>query len=335
MPVWSSDYSLGPASTLTNPQGGIPGGANKYLMVSTDSGSLVIKTISTHIPANSYYEISGYIKLSAQTFNYAVGFALKKGVNSALDYYDNSSSWSNIVSFSNTAANGNYDTWTGYFGRFYTGANDTDVTFAISVSSDSAMVVNFDDFLVEKITPLPVEMISFNAEKSNNSVNLIWETASEINNKQFDIQRSIDGKSFETIGTLDGNGNSNTRIRYEYTDNSLISSAVVYYRLKQIDYNGKFAYSEIRKITSSNIASSSLGAYPNPFADNINWHFTLADGKSYILRLTNITGKLIYSQNIEGISSGTYSPEASLPHGMYILSIDGNDASTQRIKLIR
>ena len=89
----------------------------------------------------------------------------------------------------------------------------------------------------ESTTALPVELISFNGVAENNEVRLTWETASELNNDFFDVERSQNGLNFEKIGTVKGNGNSNILNQYTFLDKDPYVG-FNYYRLKQVDYDG-------------------------------------------------------------------------------------------------
>ena len=113
--------------------------------------------------------------------------------------------------------------------------------------------------------PLPIELISFEAEIDNTSVKLIWKTASEINNDYFTIERSENGFDFENIGEIPGSGNSNTLKVYDYFDDAPIRGTS-YYRLKQTDFNGK---SERFDLIAVNFSQNDDGicvlhVYPNP-----------------------------------------------------------------------
>ena len=332
MPQWSDSLFHMKDAHYSNTLGGIGGGANKCLCTHADSTCRSIRTIVAKIPILNLIEISGYMRVPMKPFNYSVSFAYKKGKNSAVDFDANPSSWTEIVSFSNTTANGNFNIWTGYFTRFNT-ILDSNVTVAIAMSSDSPMTFNFDDLLVDRVSPLPVELTSFNAEKFNASVDLAWITASEINNQRFDVLRSTDGKAFEIIGSVSGNGTTNSIHQYAYTDNTLITAPIVYYRLKQIDYDGKVSYSNIIKVSNSAVIPETLRAYPNPFTNQFNWEFNTIQGRKYTLRMNDLTGKQVYSEIIEGKNMGTCSPDINLPHGMYILSLDDNESTVQRVKL--
>ncbi|MBW7466343.1 hypothetical protein ABID22_000788 [Pontibacter aydingkolensis] len=95
------------------------------------------------------------------------------------------------------------------------------------------------------VEPLPVELLRFSANSLNNgNVLLTWETASEVNNAYFIIERSTDGQSYAAIGKVDGKGNSNNLQKYMHKD-VILSSGIYYYRLKQVDLDGSFIYSKI------------------------------------------------------------------------------------------
>jgi len=98
-------------------------------------------------------------------------------------------------------------------------------------------------FTVSGGCAVPVELISFTASALNNQVSLEWSTASELNNHYFEIEKSLDGKEFTTIGRVEGNGNSRSIIDYNFIDYNL--SKTSYYRLKQVDFDGQFEYSDI------------------------------------------------------------------------------------------
>ena len=108
---------------------------------------------------------------------------------------------------------------------------------------------------------LPIELISFDAIKSETKVKVTWITATEINNDYFEVERSADGKSFEVISTVKGAGNSSETLFYmTYDDFPQIGDN--YYRLKQVDYDGKYAYSKVKVVSFKEWSKFEL--YPNP-----------------------------------------------------------------------
>lgn len=110
---------------------------------------------------------------------------------------------------------------------------------------------------------LPVTLVSFDGKFENNQTKLTWKTTSETNNKGFEIERSADARSFEKIGFVDGNGDSKEVNTYHFTDLSPLFNG--YYRLKQLDHDGKFEYSKIIIVKGSR----TLRIYPNPASDHV------------------------------------------------------------------
>lgn len=153
---------------------------------------------------------------------------------------------------------------------------------------------------------LPVKLVSFSASLNNNQTELNWSTASETNNKGFEIERSNDGKNFTTIAFVQGAGNSNRLLSYSFIDDN---KATAYYRLKQIDFDGKFEYSNLVKVNSDELL---IDLNPNPFNDNIvissankivNAEIIDINGKTKIMEIINNNKATI---NTSSLSSGVY-----------------------------
>ena len=112
---------------------------------------------------------------------------------------------------------------------------------------------------------LPIDLISFYDVPGNNKIDIYWSTASELNNDFFTIERSKDGIQWDNIYVTAGAGNSSTILNYEFTDaNPPIG--LVYYRLKQTDYDGAYSYSDII-VVNSLFSNGSIISYPNPAQD--------------------------------------------------------------------
>ena len=109
---------------------------------------------------------------------------------------------------------------------------------------------------------LPVELSFFNARNVNGGNMLEWETLSEINNSHFEVQRSIDGKTFETISLVSGAGTTADAQQYNFKDSN--PSSVTYYRLKQVDHDGNYEYSNVVMVISRSLRTQELQVYPNP-----------------------------------------------------------------------
>lgn len=119
-------------------------------------------------------------------------------------------------------------------------------------------------------TTLPIELVYFKAKLiEDNQVRLDWQTASEINNDYFTIERSINGTDWQELTRIDGAGNSSSLLSYFSTDKSPYSD-ISYYRLKQTDFIGEFGYSQIRSIKIDQLHNSKVEIYPNPTTNEIN-----------------------------------------------------------------
>ena len=158
-------------------------------------------------------------------------------------------------------ADGDFSTGASYYSPTSTDAVNKTVTFSnVDFTSDG----EYFTLGSTEEGSLPIKLISFDATVTNeNEVNLTWSTAQEINNSFFTIERSKDGRAFEEIAFLDGAGNSNEILDYHYLDREpLIGKS--YYRLKQTDFNGQFAYSGIEKVEVYAEGSFEMKLSPNP-----------------------------------------------------------------------
>lgn len=153
---------------------------------------------------------------------------------------------------------------------------------------------------------LPVKLVNFNANTQGKQTILTWATSSEVNNQGFEVQKSADGENFETIGFVKGAGNTNQLKRYTFADEN---NARAYYRLKQVDFDGQFEYSNIVVVEQ---AEMSIALTPNPFTNTIevsgNDHMTSVEivdvtGKTRLATLVNGTHAII---NTEDLSNGVY-----------------------------
>lgn len=166
---------------------------------------------------------------------------------------------------------------------------------------------------------LPVKLISFNATLANEKVHCAWETASETNNDYFTIEKSKDGNGFEAVGNIKGQGNSNSNIRYSYTDNNPFSG-ISYYRLKQTDFDGKYTYSEIKKVGLDKELASKISLYyenNNPIISISS----LVENKVTI-ELINLNGIKLFT-NEQPIIKGenTFGINANTTPGLYLLKV--------------
>ncbi len=177
---------------------------------------------------------------------------------------------------------------------------------------------------------VPVELVSFSADMKEASITLTWETATETNNSGFDIQRSSDGKTFTSIGNIKGNGTTTEKQRYSFTDNQLTGSGTMYYRLKQVDYNGTYAYSEVLDVEYSAIPLEfSLSQnYPNPFNPETTIKFALPKNADVTLKVYDALGSEVETIVSQQLEPGYYTYKwnsSKYASGMYIYHIQAGE----------
>jgi hypothetical protein len=159
---------------------------------------------------------------------------------------------------------------------------------------------------------VPVEWLSFDVEKRNDQVNLLWSTASEVDNDYFEVQRSRDGRYFEKIGRVDGSGTRTDVTSYNFVDRSP-GGGINYYRIKQVDFDGTHDFSDVRTITVDDFNLKTIAIFPNPTVDFISIDVSLNNEKTTII-IRNMGGEVMaraYYQfgdrfNVSHLSNGVY-----------------------------
>lgn len=176
--------------------------------------------------------------------------------------------------------------------------------------------------------PLPVKLTQFYAKISNNIVTLYWATASETNNDYFMIEKSADGRQFVPVARVNGAGNSSQLRAYSITDRE-ISSPVMYYRLRQTDFDGAFSFSNIIVVKNAAIPSDHVNVYPNPAVkgQEITLSYSsLHNGGEANITLSSAAGRVVFSKDIliEG-TAGTllFDVPFDISSGLYLLKISG------------
>ena len=176
---------------------------------------------------------------------------------------------------------------------------------------------------------LPVTWSSFTSETINNTIQLKWSTASELNNSHFEIERATADGQFYTIGTLSGNGTTQAISNYLFTDTDPLS-AVAYYRIKQTDFNGDFDYSTTIKVNGK--TSSPIQVWPTLLKDN-NTTITINNiSENASIHLMDVTGKEVNGLNSAATDSQTVTLKLQNNDnnlsGFYFLYITDNNQTT-------
>ena len=206
-------------------------------------------------------------------------------------------------------ASGSYGTYrTGYFIEFETSSFGT-------------------FFIGSKISfPLPVQLLSFNANVVANTVVLKWVTDNEINSNQFIIERSIDAINFVSIASTAAINMAGTHV-YTFIDKQPAAVAIVFYRLKMVDTDGKYAYS---KIVNVKFTSNAILIKPNP-VDDAMWVMHPLAKAGAVLKIVDVTGSIILQKIVSNNTLQTQINTASFAAGQYILVfINGAEISTTK-----
>lgn len=183
---------------------------------------------------------------------------------------------------------------------------------------------------------LPVSITTLTAESNGKTNTLKWVTASEANNRGFDIQRSADAKNFTTVGftpTSAVNGSSSKTISYQYTD-AYYSPATTYYRLKQLDKDDKFYYSKTVAVNTT--VNNVTIAYPNPARDVLNIKLANGINSKVAFVITDASGKKVLTS--EALASGqavTLVIISQLARGTYFLSVQAGGKSIGITKFVK
>ena len=183
--------------------------------------------------------------------------------------------------------------------------------------------IAFDEFMLEGsvATVLPISLLDFTPQLKNNKVQIDWTTSTEINNDYFTIEKSTDALNFRPIAIVDGAGNSNNVLHYEYIDTEAKNSEVLYYRLKQTDFNGEFSYSYIKAVQMED-EDVEWKVFPNPANQ-----FIQVKGSVNKVRLYNVSGVSVYEG--EGVLNTSITTN-NLPSGTYIIEVQFNSGKLDR-----
>ncbi len=203
--------------------------------------------------------------------------------------------------------------------------NSDVVILASSGSTSNPFTVQTWRGVIASTSPLPVELAFFAGTLNGNNVELRWRTETELNNYGFYIERAIENSDWLAIGFVEGHGNSNSPKQYNYSDNDINLSGEYYYRLKQIDNDGTFEYSDVVTVTVGVPVLYSISQnYPNPFNPETRIDYTLPEQQNVSLRVYNMLGELVRELVNEVKPAGTYTVTfdgSDLPSGIYVYRI--------------
>lgn len=176
---------------------------------------------------------------------------------------------------------------------------------------------------------LPVKLITFTGRLNGTRVDLNWVTANEINSKHFEVQRSSDARNYSTIATVAAKGNSSTVTSYFQVDPSPMNG-INYYRLKMVDLDGSFEYSNVVIIRIENNMQLVTKIAPNPFTGKVDVYLTLTHNTMVDFRFIDMNGRIVFSKSVKGLKGFnwfTINDLERLPSAPYFLHIATDDAT--------
>lgn len=211
------------------------------------------------------------------------------------------------------------------------------VTIATNLLANTGYTSFSDHTGESEESALPVELLNFDGILTDNGIELLWSTASELNNNYFELERSTDGIAFEVIGKIQGNGTVTEIMNYSYLDKKPYFG-VSYYRLVQIDYDGNYKmYNPIALDNNQYRTGIELSLYPNPTnKENINLRVAIGDENSPIkLTIFDASGHLKhieYLKPVLGISTIKVRIGDKMNAGVYLVIVQqANNRKVQRL----
>jgi len=187
------------------------------------------------------------------------------------------------------------------------------------------------------LTPLPIELLDFNARLNGNVVDLNWHTVTETNNDYFVVERTRDDLNWEPVLVIPGAGNSTSLLSYSEVDREPLEG-VSYYRLKQVDFDGSFSYSDLVSVLNTNRGfNQDVSLFPNPSSMGLVY---LRLGKSFRsnaveIRIYDISGKLHMSEKIANAGSDIQVNCDDLPAGLYLAKVSSANKEVTKKLVIR
>ena len=228
----------------------------------------------------------------------------------------------------NEGSSGSQNTFTFDFG--------VEGTITIWLCDNSSGQVSLCDLCAEPLAPAPVELANFTVQSKDKAVNLNWQTETEDNNSGFEIERSTNSRDWDVIGFERGQGTSTQVQSYSFADMRPLPG-YNYYRLKQIDFDGQFEYSNIQSVLIEALEHKLMEIFPNP-SDGL---FTLSlhnpNAKKASIKLFDSTGNLIWVKRFKGDDLVPYwEKEFNLPQGeiYFVQTQVGEQVETEKITVI-
>jgi len=179
---------------------------------------------------------------------------------------------------------------------------------------------------------LPIFLSSFDAVLNGKVVSLTWTSEIEINSDHYGVERSSDAVTWTNIGTVAAKGNTTSSVHYSFTDQGP-NSGVNYYRLKMVDIDGKFKYSEVKVVRLSQVLGYNL--FPNPANNYLNISIGKDMPANGTLRLFNLNGQLMQEKKLTNATGTTVSLQVNTyPAGVYLVRIISDNGKENAFQIV-
>ncbi len=187
--------------------------------------------------------------------------------------------------------------------------------------------------------PLPIDFLYLTGHRNNDDGVLNWATAHETNSNSFEVQRSTDGENFISISQLPAAGNINIQRKYSYTDRRVFynNPGKMYYRLKCLDLDGKYLYTDILSINNNISPIEIFTIYPNPSGDIATITYSISTAfKDAGIKIINLLGEVVMYVDAKNASDKIHIDNSGLPAGIYYgyMVIDGVTYPAKSIQVI-
>jgi hypothetical protein len=287
------------------------------------------KSNSVSLSNSSQIVIGNGIRTSASTFT-VNGPACNIYDNSSIVIGNQDNSYSNLSKY-NTANSADDES------KSYATAGST-INCGSGYANNCSTVAMYGPALLSSAgavstNSIPVVLVGFSAALNNDkSIGLDWNTKQEVNAGHFDIMRSNDGSVWNTIGSVKAKGYATTESDYSFTDMKP-ASGINYYRLKLVNLDGSFGYTDMKVVRSSIVTNISF--FPNPATDYVNISLGELSAKQTTVRLINQAGQVLQEKTVAAGSATIVSfPVQNYKGGLYILSIASADGTHESSKLL-
>jgi len=300
------------ATQLAGPAAMSPGQTTAFTVTTTNNGQEMAQNVLPMLALPAGFAVAGPLPAGASqaTSGGVTTITFEKALLPV------GQSVANTVQVRAAAAmpTGSYTVWSDY--GYPSGAAIPDAVGSNNISRLAVAVAN----------PLPVQLTRFTAVAAGTAALLSWETAQEVNNARFEVERSLNGAAFTTIGTVAGKGTTSLASTYRYLDAGAgaRTAGTLYYRLRQVDNSGKASFSPVQAVRFRPVEIS-VALYPNPTTGAATLDLRALPAGDYTVQVFEATGRLVQQATCQ---PGEYRlPLGDLAAGTYFVKVQGNGLS--------